>query len=71
MNILGIFIGCPFLFQLYQFTQSRFVNRKDVTTTTKIPTEEMKDILEKLAVFSPHTGWEFALPYDHAFVKKY
>jgi RPC5 protein len=56
---------------LLQFTTSRFVNRKVVTQATRISTEDMKDILEKLAIFRPPDKWEFALPYDETIASKY
>nr|CAG4651048.1 EOG090X07NA [Simocephalus serrulatus] len=57
-------------FQLHMYTTSRFVNRKAVTVATKIPSEEMKVILEQIAL-KTKDGWEFRLPYDQAFVDKY
>nr|CAG4638507.1 EOG090X07NA [Cyclestheria hislopi] len=55
---------------LYHFTQNRFADRKPVTTATRIPTLEMKNILEQIAHFKRGQGWEFALPFDHSFVNK-
>lgn len=52
------------------YTLKRCVNRKAVTIATKIPTEEMKVILEQIA-FKTKDGWEFKLPFDQAFVDKY
>lgn len=52
------------------YTNSRFVNRKAVTIATKIPSEEMKVILEQIAL-KTKDGWEFRLPFDQAFVDKY
>ena len=51
------------------YTLDRFVNRKAVTVTTKIPTEEMRAILEHIA-FKTKDGWEFRLPFDQSFVDK-
>lgn len=51
------------------FTISRVVNRKEVTISTKIPTEEMKVILDQIAV-KTNAGWQFRLPFDQAFVEK-
>nr|CAG4647122.1 EOG090X07NA [Megafenestra aurita] len=55
---------------LHMFTISRVVNRKEVTISTKIPTEEMKVILDQIAV-KTNAGWQFRLPFDQAFVEKY
>ena len=51
------------------FTISRCVNREAVTVATKIPTDEMKVILEQIA-FKTNNGWEFKLPFDQVFVDK-
>ena len=51
------------------YTLDRFVNRKAVTVATKIPTEEMRAILEHIA-FKTKDGWEFRLPFDQSFVDK-
>lgn len=51
------------------FTLSRCVNREAVTIATKIPTEEMRVVLEQIA-FQTKDGWEFKLPFDKAFVDK-
>jgi hypothetical protein len=45
------------------------VNRETVTVATKIPTDEMKVILEQIA-FKTNDGWEFKLPFDQVFVDK-
>nr|CAG4649404.1 EOG090X07NA [Scapholeberis mucronata] len=55
---------------LHLYTSNRFVNRKEVTIATKIPTEEMKVILEQIAL-KTKDGWEFRLPYDQGFIDKY
>jgi len=47
------------------------VHRKAVTQATKMPNADMKDMLQQLAVYrSRDAGWEFALPFDEAFVNK-
>lgn len=46
------------------------MNRKEVTIATKIPTEEMKVILEQIAL-KTKDGWEFRLPFDQGFIDKY
>jgi len=51
------------------FTLRRCVNREAVTIATKIPTDEMKVILEQIS-FKTKDGWEFKLPFDQAFVDK-
>lgn len=57
--------------QLCLFTTQRFVHRKAVTQATKMPNADMKDMLQQLAVYrSRDAGWEFALPFDEAFVNK-
>lgn len=68
--ILSVFHYIFSNFQLHMYTSSRFVNRKTVTIATKIPTEEMKVILEQIAL-KTKDGWEFRLPFDQAFVDKW
>ena len=55
---------------MHMYNSNRCVNRKEVTLATKIPTEEMKVILEQMA-YKTKDGWEFRLPYDQPFVDKY
>ncbi|XP_011385075.1 DNA-directed RNA polymerase III subunit RPC5-like, partial [Pteropus vampyrus] len=60
-----------FLPQMWKFTQSRWVVRKEVATVTKLCAEDVKDFLEHVAVVRVSRGWEFALPYDEDFVRKH
>nr|CAG4641766.1 EOG090X07NA [Eurycercus lamellatus] len=55
---------------LHLYTLNRFVDRSSVTMATRIPDEEMKDILQQVANKTDN-GWEFRLPFDQAFVDKY
>ncbi len=42
-----------------------------MSNTTRLPIEEVTDILSKLAVVVPKKGWEFLLPFDTEFVERY
>ncbi|XP_038065974.1 DNA-directed RNA polymerase III subunit RPC5-like isoform X2 [Patiria miniata] len=53
---------------MWKFTQSRCIVRKEVASITKLPSEDMKDILEQMARPKINQGWEFALVYDSEFV---
>ncbi|XP_036772902.1 DNA-directed RNA polymerase III subunit RPC5 isoform X2 [Manis pentadactyla] len=57
--------------EMWKFTQSRWVVRKEVAAVTKLCTEDVKDFLEHMAVVRINRGWEFILPYDGEFIKKH
>jgi len=54
---------------LYLFTKNTHVNRANVTRATKIPTEEMKAILEQFSTKTDQ-GWKFKLSVDQSFIDK-
>ncbi|XP_039630518.1 DNA-directed RNA polymerase III subunit RPC5 [Polypterus senegalus] len=56
---------------MWRFTQDRWVVRKDVSTVTKLPPEDVKDFLEQISVPRVNRGWEFLLPADTEFVRKH
>ncbi|KAL2766335.1 DNA-directed RNA polymerase III subunit RPC5 isoform 2 [Daubentonia madagascariensis] len=58
-------------FVMWKFTQSRWVVRKEVATVTKLCAEDVKDLLEHMAVVRINRGWEFVLPYDGEFIRKH
>ncbi|XP_022084969.1 DNA-directed RNA polymerase III subunit RPC5-like [Acanthaster planci] len=53
---------------MWRFNQSRCIVRKEVASITKLPSEDMKDILEQMARPKINQGWEFALEFDSDFV---
>ncbi|PSN40466.1 hypothetical protein C0J52_11618 [Blattella germanica] len=61
----------PLADQLYLFTQNRFVNRLKLTGVVKLPSEEIKEILEQISILKPPNGWELKLPYDKEFIARY
>ncbi|XP_073916325.1 DNA-directed RNA polymerase III subunit RPC5 isoform X2 [Castor canadensis] len=58
-------------FVMWKFTQSRWVVRKEVATVTKLCAEDVKDLLEHMAIVRINKGWEFILPHDREFIKKH
>ncbi|KAK3725000.1 hypothetical protein QZH41_017477, partial [Actinostola sp. cb2023] len=56
---------------MWRFTQSRVVVRKDIATVTKLPNDDIKDILEQMARMRVAQGWEFVLPHDVEFIHKH
>ncbi|XP_048187631.1 DNA-directed RNA polymerase III subunit RPC5 isoform X1 [Perognathus longimembris pacificus] len=58
-------------FVMWKFTQSRWVVRKEVAAVTKLCAEDVKDLLEHMAVVRINKGWEFILPHDGEFIKKH
>lgn len=57
--------------QLGQFTEHRFVKRKEMIEMSKLPTEEVTEILTQVSRMIPKKGWEFLLPYDMSFVSRF
>uniref|UniRef100_T1J1G5 DNA-directed RNA polymerase III subunit RPC5 C-terminal domain-containing protein n=1 Tax=Strigamia maritima TaxID=126957 RepID=T1J1G5_STRMM len=58
-------------FILWKFTTGRFVSRKEMAKATKLPPEDLEEILEGLAVCRLSLEWEFLLDTDLAFVEKH
>lgn len=59
-------------FVLYMFTKNPVLRRSEVTDTVKLPGGDVKEILSGVSMYcSARAVWEFLLPTDTAFVKKY
>ncbi|XP_071813473.1 DNA-directed RNA polymerase III subunit RPC5-like isoform X2 [Apostichopus japonicus] len=56
---------------MWKFNQNRCVVRKEIASTVKLLSEDVKEILEQMARPKVNQGWEFREEYDHAFVKRY
>ncbi|XP_066026635.1 DNA-directed RNA polymerase III subunit RPC5-like isoform X1 [Pocillopora verrucosa] len=56
---------------MWRFTQSRVVVRKDIKSVTKLPSEDIKEMLDQMSRMKVTIGWEFVLPYDIEFVQKH
>ena len=54
---------------LWRFCQNRYLMRKDVAQIVKLPSEDLKEILEQLSKMKVHKGWEFQGEYDHDFIR--
>jgi DNA-directed RNA polymerase-3 subunit RPC5 len=57
--------------QLSKFTENRFVDRKEMIALTRLPTEEVTDMLQHVANSVSKKGWEFRLTYDSQFVNRF
>jgi len=58
-------------YMMFCFNRKRFLTRKDIASTTKLPTEELRDVLENMGRQRPAHGWEFVLQTDIDFLQKY
>ncbi|XP_065158806.1 DNA-directed RNA polymerase III subunit RPC5 isoform X1 [Atheta coriaria] len=56
---------------LYQFTKHDFVERRKVSQTIRLPTEEVKEIFLGVARLRHNKGWELLLPEDTEFIAKH
>ena len=56
---------------MWHFTQNRFLVRKDIAAVIKMPTEDVKDILEQMARPKVNRGWEFLFDFDTEFVSRH
>ncbi|WAQ95610.1 RPC5-like protein [Mya arenaria] len=57
-------------FVMWRFTQSRFVTRKEIAAIVKLPSEDVKDILEQMSHIRFNQGWEFIFPHDYEFTDR-
>ncbi|XP_067931838.1 DNA-directed RNA polymerase III subunit RPC5-like [Watersipora subatra] len=57
-------------FMLWKFTQSPSLIRRDIAHIVKIPSEELKEMLEQIAKPKPKQGWIFNFEFDQDFVHK-
>ncbi|XP_044185090.1 DNA-directed RNA polymerase III subunit RPC5-like isoform X1 [Acropora millepora] len=56
---------------MWRFNQSRVVVRKDIKSVTKLPSEDIKEMLDQMSRMKVAMGWEFVLPYDVEFIQKH
>ena len=72
--MFDLLLRCPPLhLQLWHFSRDRFVPRKDIMGVVKLANEEVRQMMQSLAVqkFVPQQGWEFKLDTDQDFISKY
>ncbi|XP_020608714.1 DNA-directed RNA polymerase III subunit RPC5-like [Orbicella faveolata] len=55
---------------MWRFNQSRVVVRKDIKSVTKLPSEDIKEMLDQMSRMKVQMGWEFVLPYGLEFIQK-
>jgi hypothetical protein len=76
LRVLTLQVACccmlryEFLFQLYLFTQNRYVDRRSVSGLIRLPSDEIKEILEQISTLRVKKGWELRLPFDKEFVSR-
>lgn len=58
-------------YMLWKFTQSRNVIRKDIQSTTKLPADDILEMLNGVAAMRHGQGWNFRLENDQEFCNKY
>jgi len=58
------------MLQLWKFTQTRSLIRKEVSSVVKIPPDELKEMLSHIARPRVKQGWVFNLEYDFDFVNR-
>jgi len=58
-------------YMLWKFTQSRNVIRKDIQSTTKLPADDILEMLNGVALMRHGHGWSFRLEQDVEFGNKY
>lgn len=56
---------------LFCFNRKRVLSRKEVSSNTRIPTEELREVLEQIGKQRPAQGWEFMLNTDNEFLRGY
>ncbi|KAI4472636.1 hypothetical protein M0802_005662 [Mischocyttarus mexicanus] len=56
---------------LLLFTEQQFLDRKTVSTVIKIPSEDLNEIFEGIAVQAPKIGWRLPIPPNMDFYEKY
>lgn len=56
---------------LYMFTLKEFLSRKEMTATVKIPSDDVKAILDDVAVMKVGHGWKLRLNQDLRFNSRY
>ncbi|XP_060603033.1 DNA-directed RNA polymerase III subunit RPC5-like [Ruditapes philippinarum] len=58
-------------FVMWRFTMSRCVTRKEIASVVKLPSEDVKDILEQMSHIKVNHGWEFVFEHDYDFTDRY
>jgi DNA-directed RNA polymerase-3 subunit RPC5 len=56
---------------LFCFNRKRLLTRKEIISSTKLPPEDLREMLEQMARQRPARGWEFLLPTDDEFLKRH
>jgi len=58
-------------YMLWKFTQSPNVTRKDIQSTTKLPAEDILEMLEGVARMRHGYGWTFRIEKDDEFISRH
>lgn len=57
-------------FQLYLFSESQYLDRRKIASATKLPPDEVKEILTSVAEFKYGKGWQLLIQPDTDFEEK-
>ncbi|RUS89733.1 hypothetical protein EGW08_002551, partial [Elysia chlorotica] len=58
-------------YAMWKFTHCRFVVRKDISSVVQLPSDDVKEILEKMSRLKARSGWEFMYEYDREFCERF
>ncbi|GFR90052.1 DNA-directed RNA polymerase III subunit RPC5 [Elysia marginata] len=57
--------------QMWKFTHCKYVVRKDISSIVQLPSDDVKEILEKMSRLKAKFGWEFMYDYDREFCERF
>lgn len=58
-------------YAMWKFTHCKYVVRKDISSIVQLPSDDVKEILEKMSRLRARSGWEFMYDYDREFVERF
>ncbi|BFZ03510.1 hypothetical protein BsWGS_06549 [Bradybaena similaris] len=58
-------------YAMWKFTHNKHVVRKDISSIVQLPSDDVKEILEKMSRLKARTGWEFLYEYDRDFCERH
>ncbi|XP_012944474.1 DNA-directed RNA polymerase III subunit RPC5 [Aplysia californica] len=58
-------------YAMWKFTHCKYVVRKDISSIVQLPSDDVKEILEKMSRLKLRSGWEFFYEYDRDFCERH
>ncbi|GFN78523.1 DNA-directed RNA polymerase iii subunit rpc5 [Plakobranchus ocellatus] len=58
-------------YAMWKFTHCKYVVRKDISSIVQLPSDDVKEILEKMSRLKARSGWEFMYDYDRGFCERF